>query len=256
MSKVGNTGRALTARSVLLSVLLGSDPPRLPVLLLVRTAGLFGIAEGTTRTALSRMSAAGEVRAADGGYELVSDALLSRQARQTASRAGHTRPWSSQWTQAVIGADGRRAAGDRASLRDALRRARLAELRGGVWLRPDNLDDAPPTLADTHWFITTPSGDAAELAARLWDLRGWNAGADDLRERMSRLIGPLEGGDRSALADGFVLSAAVLRHLQADPLLPEALLPDDWSGTSLRGDYAGYDRAYRSVLVDWFREQR
>jgi DNA-binding transcriptional regulator PaaX len=47
----------LPARSVLLSILLGSHPPRLPVRSLVHTAGLFGIAEGTARVALSRLSA-------------------------------------------------------------------------------------------------------------------------------------------------------------------------------------------------------
>src|SRR4051812_31262220 len=77
---VGST-RDLTARSVLLSVLLGSDPPQLPVQLLVRTTELFGIAEGTTRTALSRMTSAGEVRGGDGVYRLVSAGLLARQAR-------------------------------------------------------------------------------------------------------------------------------------------------------------------------------
>ena len=99
MSMIRNTGRGtsarwpLTARSVLLSVLLGSDPPRLPVLLLVRTTGLFGIAEGTTRTALSRMAAAGEVQALGGAYELSAPRLLARQARQSASRTGATLPW-------------------------------------------------------------------------------------------------------------------------------------------------------------------
>ena len=48
-------------------------------------------------------------------------------------------------------------------------------------------------------------------------------------------------------------SAAVLRHLQADPLLPEDLLWMGWPGTALRDDYDVYDRAYRSLLRDWFR---
>lgn len=65
-------------------------------------------------------------------------------------------------------------------------------------------------------------------------------------------LAPLEAGDPGALADGFVTSAAVLRSLQADPLLPRDLLPTDWPGDALRGDYDRYDAAYRSVLRAWF----
>ncbi len=244
----------MTARSVLLSVLLGSDPPRLPVQGLVRTTELFGIAEGTTRTALSRMAAAGEVVADDGWYQLVGDRLLARQARQAASRAARTRAWRGRrWHQAVVVADGRRHAADRAALRSTLRGLRLAELREGVWLRPDNVDLDRPDVDELRWASVAPEGDPVELARELWDLDGWAAEAADLRARMASIGAQLESGDRSGLADGFVLSADVLRHLQADPLLPDALLPDGWPGSELRRDYDRYDRTYRDVLRGWFR---
>jgi phenylacetic acid degradation operon negative regulatory protein len=263
MSQLRNA-RSLTARSVLLSVLLGTDPPRLPVRVLVRTTELFGIAEGTTRTALSRMAAAGEVEADDGSYALAAGRLLARQARQTASRAARTRPgWDGAWSQAVVGSPGRRrTAGDRAALRAALSAARLAELREGVWLRPDNLaglpDDRPdgpgrPDLADVRWFRTFPADDEPALAGQLWDLAAWSRAADDLRDRMATLVAPLEAGDRASLRDGFVLSADVLRHFQLDPLLPTELLPPDWPGDALRKDYDRYDDAYRRLLGDWLR---
>src|SRR5688572_19022418 len=75
----------LTARSVLASVLLGTDPPWLPTPLLVRTAELFGISIGTARTALSRMVAAGEAEPEGRGYRLVGR-LAERRDRQDASR--------------------------------------------------------------------------------------------------------------------------------------------------------------------------
>jgi phenylacetic acid degradation operon negative regulatory protein len=247
----------MTARSVLLSVLLGTDPPRLPVQLLVRTTELFGIAEGTTRTALSRMASAGEVVADDGAYAIAADRLLARQARQVASRAARTTAWRGRrWRQAVVVADGRRPAPERAALRAELAAARLAELREGVWLRPDNLDRDTPDADELRWSSIVPDGDPAALAAELWDLGSWARTAGDLRRRMARLVGPLEAGDRAPLADGFVLSAAVLRHFQADPLLPSELLPPRWPGDDLRADYDRYDRAYRAVLRDWFRTSR
>jgi phenylacetic acid degradation operon negative regulatory protein len=267
---VSQSSNALTARSVLLSVLLGTSPPRLPVGRLVRTTQLFGIAEGTTRTALSRMTATGEVVAEGGWYALAGDRLLARQARQAASRRASTDAWDGEaWVEAVVVANGRRPAAERAALRTALAAARLAELREGVWLRPDNLGGrqaladqvaaarraaagaASAGVDDLHWFAAVPGGDPAALAARLWSLDAWAEGARGLVVRMAALVGPLESGNPGPLADGFVLSADVLRHVQADPLLPAELLPADWPGAALRADYDRYDAAYRTVLVDW-----
>lgn len=254
--------RPLTARSVLLSLLLGNTPPRSSVARLVRTASLFGIAEGTARTALSRMANAGEVTADDGWYELTSDRLLARQSRQQQSRRAETTPWDgSSWLQAVVAATSRRHANERAQLRERLGVSRLAELREGVWMRPDNLatrfhDGATGDGTDTEtliWFDVRADGRAGrDLAGRLWDLPAWATRADELAERMRQLVGPLDDHDSGVLADGFVTSADVLRHFQADPLLPAALLPDHWPGAELRETYDRYDHAYRVCLARWF----
>jgi phenylacetic acid degradation operon negative regulatory protein len=236
---------------VVLSVLLGSEPPRLLTQVLVRTTELFGITEGTTRTALSRMVAAGELVTTDGSHALAADRLVARQARQTASRAARTGPWRERrWRIAVLGADGPRDRAHRAEVRAALLAARLAELREGVWLRPDNLP--APDLSGARSFLAEPVDDPSALAAELWDLGGWAATAEDLRRRMAGLVGALDAGRTSALRDGFVLSADVLRHFQHDPLLPPELLPASWPGTALRAEYDRYDASYRDVLAAWF----
>lgn len=142
--------------------------------------------------------------------------------------------------------------------------ARLAEQREGVWLRPDNLGPiaatgggrTDPVTDDCAWSTVMPDDDPAALAAGLWDLTGWRSGAEQLRAAMTPLVGPLEAGDHGVLADGFVLSAAVLRHLQRDPLLPAPLLPAGWPGAALRADYDRYDAAYRAVLSTWFADHR
>ena len=64
---------------------------------------------------------------------------------------------------------------------------------------------------------------------------------------------PRPTGGPDDLAPGFELSAAVLRHLQADPLLPAELLPPTWPGPALRSAYAVWDRSYRDVLRAWGR---
>jgi phenylacetic acid degradation operon negative regulatory protein len=98
-------------------------------------------------------------------------------------------------------------------------------------------------------YTGTPDGDPVPLAASLWDLDGWARGAAVLQDRMAALrpAGPDD------LAPGFVLSASVLRHLQADPLLPDVLLPEAWPGSGLRADYEDWDRRYRDVLRTWGR---
>lgn len=247
--------RPLTARSVLASTLLGTRPPRLPVRQLVRAGALFGMEEGAVRTALSRMVAAGEaVRSDDGRYELAGP-LIERQRRQDASRAAETMDWSGVWRQAVVDR-GRRTAADRAALRRSMHRLRMGELRDGIWLRPDNLaidttsTDRTVTDPFIRWFSVQPDDDS-ELAGALWDIEGWASGAVELRRSMAQLRSRLDAGDTGALADGFVLSASVLRHFNADPLLPRELLDRNWPGDTLRADYERYDVAYRSLLSEW-----
>ncbi|MGK5448657.1 PaaX family transcriptional regulator C-terminal domain-containing protein [Streptomyces radiopugnans] len=235
--------RPLTARSIVLSTLLGHHPPALPARALVRVGELFGIAEGTVRVALSRMVAAGDLaQTADGSYGLTAR-LLERQARQDDSRAPRTRDWRGEWEIAVVTAE-RRAAADRGALRHAMAALRLAELREGTWLRPANLlRPRPPVVTEQCTLLTgAPDGDPAELAAALWDLDGWAARA---RALTAAADAAAEAGDP---ARRFTVSAAVLRHLLADPLLPPALLPGDWPGAALRVRYDAFEADLRAVL--------
>src|SRR3954447_13693591 len=130
--------RPLSARSVMASLLLGRRPPEAPVADLVRWCELFGIAEGTARVALHRMTVKGEIEARDGVYRLAGR-LAGRQVRQETSLAPRVREWRGDWRVAVVVAT-RRDAPTRAGLRDAMRRLHFGERREGVWMRPDNLD--------------------------------------------------------------------------------------------------------------------
>ena len=243
-------GPPLTARSVLASTLLGMDPPELPVAQLVAVAALFGIGENRARVALTRMVKAGEATTADGRYRLTGR-LAERGRRQRESRTFASRAtgrWSGEWTVLVLDGE-RRSALERAEHRRVLVGARLAELREGVWMRPANLDVVlPDHLIDrAHRLIARPDR-PGHRAAQLWPLGEWARRAATLA---ARLVDEPPGADR--LAQGFVLSAAVLRHLQADPLLPGALLPDGWPGRDLRDRYDGWDARYRELLADWHR---
>ena len=242
-------GSLLTARSVLASALLGMDPPELPVAQLVRLADLFGFSENRARVALSRMVAAGEATSDGSGRYRLAGHLAARQSRQSASRSGATAAYDGRWRLAVVTTTGS-TADVRAARRRALAYARLAELREGVWMRPDNVAvQLPDSLDADVELMTARPGDPLVMARRLWDLPAWSGRA----RRLLGGLGALAPDGPEALAPGFELSAAVLRHLQADPLLPVELLPADWPGAELRATYDEWDGRYRTTLREWSR---
>src|SRR3954470_20864286 len=117
----------MSARSVVLSVLLGAHPAWASAGELIRLTADFGIRESTLRVALTRMVGAGDlVRSAD-GYRL-SDRLTARQRRQDDALDPRLRNWNGTWTTVIVtrvGTDAR----TRAALRTALQDRRFGELR-------------------------------------------------------------------------------------------------------------------------------
>jgi len=225
----------MTARSVVLSVLLGAHPAWATAAELIRLTADFDIKEATLRVALTRMVGAGDLVRSEDGYRL-SDRLLARQRRQDDAINPQLRLWDGTWTTLVItsvGIDAR----IRAALRTTLQQNRFAELREGIWLRPDNVkialpDDVLSRVRVLHAYDDSP----ADLAAQLWDLPTWAS------------IGGQLLGDMAAAADvpdRFVAAAGMVRHLLTDPVLPNELLPDEllpagWPGDALRESYARF----------------
>ena len=185
---------------------------------LVHLAGLFGINENRARVALSRMAAAGEVTTDGSGRYRLAGHLLDRQGRQAGSRRGETRPWDG------VVADG-----------------------GGHRLGPGRPRTGPPGASGWHWPAWPSSArgcgcgpttsTCGPTRPRIPTWRSTRARPTGIRSRWPPPSGTSTGGPdgpptwptRMAdlpptgpddLAPGFVLSAAVLRHLQADPLLP------------------------------------
>ncbi len=220
----------LTARSVVLSVLLGAHPAWATAAELIRLTDDFGINDNALRVALTRMVAAGDlIRSAD-GYRL-SDRLLARQQRQDEALTPRLYDWDGTWTTLVItvvGVDARTRAGIRKKLQDI----RFAELREGVWLRPANLDAAlTEELRGRVRILLSRDGEPAALAGLLWDLPAWSATGH-------RLLDEMAGAE--TVPQRFVVAAAMVRHLLTDPLLPAELLPRDWPGERLRTAYRGF----------------
>jgi phenylacetic acid degradation operon negative regulatory protein len=224
---MATTLRRMTARSVVLSVLLGAHPAWATASELVRLTADFDIREPTVRVALTRMVGAGDLVRSQDGYRL-SDRLLARQRRQDEALNPRMLAWDGHWTMLVITSVGV-AARARAALRSALQDHRFGELREGVWLRPDNLGaELPEGILDKVRVLRCRDDDARGLASQLWDLPTWMRSARRLLDEM----------DSAADVPGrFVAAAGIVRHLLTDPVLPDELLPDDWPGPRLRMAY-------------------
>ena len=215
---------------MVLSVLLGAHPAWSTAAELLRLTSDFGIREPTLRVALTRMVGGGDLVRSDDGYRL-SDRLLARQRRQDDALNPATRDWNGDWITVVITAVGTEAR-TRAALRTALMDHRFGELREGMWLRPDNLDGQLPAIADGRVRVLHARDDNPDdLARQLWDLAAWSKTGHRLLREMTAA---------TDVPDRFIVAAAIVRHLLADPVLPAGLLPADWPADGLRAAYAEF----------------
>lgn len=222
--------RRMTARSVVLSVLLGAHPAWATASELLRLTADFDLREPTVRVALTRMVGAGDLVRSDDGYRL-SDRLLARQRRQDDAIDPRTRPWDGSWIGVVVTSVGNDAR-TRSTMRTALHDSRFGELREGLWLRPTNLDVELPEDVRPHTrVLRVHDDDPAGLAAALWNLPGWVADGDELLAEMAAA---------PDVPARFTAAAGIVRHLRTDPVLPADLVPAGWPGAALRAAYQDF----------------
>ena len=251
-----------SARSLLLSFLLGTHPPDVPAARLVDFGDLFGLRAGTIRTALSRMTATGDVEANDGRYRLAGR-LLDRQREFVRGQQRPVGEWNGDWWTVLVTADARSVA-ERRRFRSAMEGALLGELRPDTWMRPAN-SDAPGEVAAAFGgsgIVATRGplavGDDASLAAQLWDVSSIEATSARIVDVLAPLGADLAatevgGDDRAALLPvTFEVSAVAVRHLRTEPQLPSELA-DSSASQALRSTYAEVTALFRSALDEHLR---
>ena len=239
----------LTPRSIVLSVLLGSHPPRMPVGRILEFTSLFDLADGTVRTALSRMVAAGDLINDDGIYRLAGR-LVERQAQQDAGRRHPPSDWDHTWWMVAVLSD-RRTMAERRAFRAWAIGARLGELRPDLWLRPANLDiptDLPHVLITRGSMI---SGAQQQLVAHLWDLDALRARSNVNRLALDAAAARLGDPDDRSLADAFTALAAAQQFLRVEPQLPANLTPHT-TGDDVRMRYAEVVEVFQARLARFF----
>jgi len=245
--------RPLTARSVLASALLGAPRSGMPAADLVALAALFGISAGAVRTCLWRMVSDGELTTDDATYALAGHLVERRRRNDEAAWPDQTpsRRWDGTWELAVVSLE-RRPAADRLALRRAAAALHLAELREGVWTRPDNLDPdrLPGSRAVLDRQCVRFRGAASDLPAvatrALFGLDEW---AHDAHRLVAALTDELAAPPDEAPAYAFLLSIAVVRHLLLDPVLPAELLDPDWPADDLRRTYHRFGEVIHRLLT-------
>jgi phenylacetic acid degradation operon negative regulatory protein len=208
---------------------------------LLAIMGACGIGDGVVRTAMSRLAQDGWLERTRIGrnshYRL---AAKGRAVFDGATRRiyfGAPGAWDGTWRLAVL-ID---APETRARLRGRLEDLGFGVLAPNVLLRPHDARDTAPEL-DAGALVMEARGGvpaaARRLAAGVWPLETL---ADSYRRFLDQ-FGPL-GRDQRALGRLDPLAALLVRILMIheyrriilrDPLLPVALLPDDWPGAAAR----------------------
>lgn len=236
----------LSARSIILSVLLGSHPPHLTAGQLTALADLFDIRAGTVRTALSRMVTAGDLVGDDGLYSL-GLRMLQRQRQQDDGRHAPPEAWDGRWYTAIVAADTRSVA-ERRAFRAGMIGARMGELRPDIWMRPANIaaPDRPEDVIITGG--TLDADDPLDLVEQLWPIAELEQRSVQLRVALERHRASLDRNDASALPATFILSAATVRFLRTEPQLPTELAPTRWTPPELRPIYDDFETAFQRLL--------
>ncbi|MGB0112518.1 MAG: hypothetical protein WBP59_04815 [Ilumatobacteraceae bacterium] len=240
----------LDARSVILSALLGSHPPKLPARSLVALAERFSIRSGTIRTSLSRMVASGDLDLVDGDYELTGR-LLGRQREQDAGRRAPDGSWDGSWISVVVETD-RRSVADRRAFRASMHGARMGELRPDIWMRPANIDPPERTPEVLVTIGSLECDDVDDLVARLWPLAEIEAAAVRLGQALEMQRPAVDALDDSTLPRTFMMSAAAVRFLRVEPQLPNELAPATWTPPTIRPLYDDFATAFQRQLGRFF----
>jgi phenylacetic acid degradation operon negative regulatory protein len=244
----------LTPRSIVLSLLLGSHPAKMPVGRILEFTSLFELSEGAVRTALSRLVTAGDLDNDDGVYRLTGR-LLERQAQQDSGRHEPPAEWDRTWWTVAVLTD-RRPMAERRAFRTRAAGARLGELKPDMWFRPANIALPPGAFDEASADIVVTRGpllvgDDQELARRLWD---FDALADAARRHLGaleRAVDRLATGDDVALVDVFAALASAQRFLRVEPQLPAEVDPPPAS-SAVRTTYLVVVREFQQRLAAFF----
>ncbi|HEX5958479.1 MAG TPA: phenylacetic acid degradation operon negative regulatory protein PaaX, partial [Hyphomicrobiaceae bacterium] len=216
----------------------------------------FGVEPGLVRTAISRLVADGWFERTRIGkqsyYRLSAARAFELEAATSRIYRGAEPAWSGEFEVAIL------TTGDtaeRAARRERMLREGYGQAAANVMVRPKAgaTSDSPASLvSDAVAMVTHPQSaeNARALAQACWQLNALDAAYRDFLKAFGPVADEIEAGARLADAQAFQLRTLLIhdwrRIVLRDPLLPRAMLPEDWPGFRALAVVAGI---YRRALA-------
>jgi phenylacetic acid degradation operon negative regulatory protein len=212
------------------------------------------IDSGVVRTAMSRLAADGWLERTKVGRN--SFYRLVKKGRQTFDAATrhiydpHVSDWTGRFELLLIG-----ASEDRDAARDALKNAGFGSPLPGVWVAPSGVPIPEEAAGAIRLEVSAEDDSGRRLLRESWPLHR----TADAYLKFMTLFEPMRGflGRRERLSDADAFTARILlihhyrRVVLRDPLLPTALLPEDWPGRAARQLCGEIYRGLLSASEQW-----
>src|SRR5580704_15712977 len=192
---------------------------------------------GVVRTAMSRLAADGWLEREKVGrnsfYRLAASGQRTFAAATTHIYDPPASDWSGRFELLLIG-----NVSDRDAAREALRNAGFGSPLPGVWVAPSGVPIPEEAASAIRLEVSAEDESGRRLLRESWPLER----TADAYQKFMKTFEPLRGwiDRRGALADADAFTARILlihhyrRVVLRDPLLPTALLPEDWPGQAAR----------------------
>jgi phenylacetic acid degradation operon negative regulatory protein len=212
------------------------------------------IDSGVVRTAMSRLAADGWLERNKVGRN--SFYRLVKKGRQTFDAATrhiydpHVSDWTGRFELLLIG-----ASEDRDASREALKNAGFGSPLPGVWIAPSGVPIPEEAAGAIRLEVSAEDNSGRRLLRESWPLDR----TADAYLKFMKLFEPMQGflGRREWLSDADAFTARILlihhyrRVVLRDPLLPTALLPEDWPGRAARQLCGEIYRGLLSASEQW-----
>lgn len=243
----------LSARHLILDLLLASDNHLLLAREAILACKLFQISENSVRVALARLSAEGLIQAGGrGSYQLAPAAMeLAGDVATWRSAEQRLRPWQGDWLVVFTAALGR---SDRTRLKRRERTLQLLgfrELAQGLHVRPNNIEQDVSAvrrrllalgLEPEASLFSADNWSDGELARMhtLWDTQALNQQYRRMRSQLGEWMARADQlAPEEAARESFVLGGQAIRQVVFDPWLPEPMVD-----VAARHDFFATVRAY------------
>lgn len=233
---------------------------------LVRLAAELGVSSTALRSALSRMSREGWLAARRNGgsprYRLTERGRGLIQEGTERIYGRRRSAWDGRWLLVSYSLPERRR-GERDRLREGLSFLGFGSLGNGIFVSPHDLRREVRQLIERqeverdvtihHGTLEWPP-DPAQVVARAWDLGSLEGPYAEFLLRIREGLASAGGlDDRESFRRRFLLTHEFRRFPFSDPGLPDALLPPDWVGSTVREAFLEYNRKLRRGAERYFR---